>query len=38
MDIGIIGDESNVHVLNAQFLYQSFRQVFLPLLIEDIIA
>jgi hypothetical protein len=37
MDIEIIGHESNVYVDSAPFLFQSFRQVFLPLLIEGII-
>jgi hypothetical protein len=37
-NIGIIGDESNVEVVYAQFIFQSFRQVFPPLLIEAIIA
>jgi hypothetical protein len=38
MDIGIIGDESNVDAVYAPFLFQSFRQVILPLLIKDIIV
>jgi hypothetical protein len=38
MDIGIIGDESNEYVDSSPFLFQSFRQVVLPLLIEAIIA
>jgi hypothetical protein len=38
MDIGIIGDESNSDGDSAPFLFQSFRQVVLPLLIEAIIV
>jgi hypothetical protein len=37
-NMGIIGDESNVDVVCAPFLFQSFRQVIPPLLKEDIIA
>jgi hypothetical protein len=35
--MGIIGDESNEDVVNAQFIFQYFRQVIPPLLNEDII-
>jgi hypothetical protein len=37
-NMGIIGDESNVDPAYAPFLFQSSRQVFPPLLYEDIIA
>jgi hypothetical protein len=35
MDIGIIGDKSNDDVALAPFLFQSFRQAFPPLLLND---
>jgi hypothetical protein len=38
MNIGIIGDESNVYVVFAPFLLQFFRQVTIPILNENIIA
>jgi hypothetical protein len=38
MDIGIIGDKSQVNGVYAPFLLQSFRQVVPPLITEDIIA
>jgi hypothetical protein len=38
MNIGIIGDESNVHVVYAPFLQQFYRQVTPPLLNENIIT
>jgi hypothetical protein len=38
MNIGIIGDESNVDLGRAPFLLQFFRQVTPPLLNENIIA
>jgi hypothetical protein len=38
MVMGIIGDESNTDVAYAPFLFQSFRQVFPPLLNEDIMV
>jgi hypothetical protein len=37
MDIGIIGDESNVDVVCAPFLFQSFHQEVPSLLNENII-
>jgi hypothetical protein len=38
MDMGIIGDESNVERAFAPFIFQSFLQVIPPLVYEDIIA
>jgi hypothetical protein len=38
MDIGIIGDESQVDDVYAPFLFQFFSQAFPPLLNEDILA
>jgi hypothetical protein len=38
MNIGIIADESNVDALFTPFLFQSFCQVILSLLNENIIA
>jgi hypothetical protein len=38
MNMGIIGDESNVEAVCAPFLFQSFRQVTPPLLKEGIIV
>jgi hypothetical protein len=38
MDMGIIGDESNLDAGCAPFLFQSFRQVTPPLLNEEITA
>jgi hypothetical protein len=38
MDMGIIGDESNIDVGCAPFLFQSFLQVIPSLLNEDIMA
>jgi hypothetical protein len=38
MDIGIIGDESNLDATFAPFLFQSFRQIFPPLFNENIIV
>jgi hypothetical protein len=38
MDIGIIGDESNIDAAFAPFLFQSSSQVFTPLLNDNIIV
>jgi hypothetical protein len=36
MDMGIIGDESNIDAGCAPFLFQSFRQAVLPILNKNI--